>query len=871
MVPHSTYRAALPTNKRWFLLVLLLLGSAFYSPLFAYDLVVAKDGSGNYKTVQAAIDAVPTGRTSVYTIFIKNGIYQEKVTVPANKPFVQLIGESVANTILTWNDNANTPNGSGGTLGTGGSGSVTVNATDFSALNITFVNSFGDGSQAVAVSLYADRAAFKNCRFQGNQDTLLNYGNGRQYFKDCYIDGNVDFIFGNAIALFDNCVIYAKTRTTAGSSFITAANTPPGQTYGYVFRNTKIPSNTGGTQYYLGRPWQNSTGSSPLAENKVVFLKTTIGANQILPAGWVTWDAGTDVTKITYAEYQTRYFNGKLVPVNQRVTWSKQLTSADTAQYVKAKLFGTWDPCTVVAGFCTTLNTPDIAVSNFRATKGATQATLDWNISWAMSQIKYELFRSTDNVTFNKIYEATAQNDSTYNFQATDALPAAGNIYYYYLRASKAGLATHTTPTIEVSSVPTINITGGTITFAQYSNGPSAPQTYVLAGVNLLGSVTITPPPSYEVSANGGTTWYNSATPLVLSQANNTLASTTISVRLNASAAGTYGGNIVHTSTGAAPVNVAVNGTKVNTPQPVSVPLQWWPLKVNNQDSAAVRSTSVIASSSTLRNFYVSNGTTVPAIKAYSKAFGQALGASANGDGTWVPNPSSNPNRRYYEEFTLTTSPNSTSIRVDSLVFTAGFYGTANGRLAVLVSRSGFVSDSTELTGGRGPVGSLNSSTGLGTFASPLVLANQTNGVTTTFRYPLNSTTGLTISTGQKLTVRLYFSAGTTSAGRYSLLKDVHFKGERLNVTAANKPLAGTSFHVYPNPTHEGNLTVELGGYAQDVTLTLCNALGQQIFSTKVKAGQTQKVLPLGKLASGVYMLRAQSQGGTDVRRIVRE
>ncbi|GGF17220.1 pectinesterase family protein [Hymenobacter cavernae] len=869
MFPHSTHNPARSTSKRWLLLCLLLICSAFYSQLYAYDLVVAKDGSGNYTTVQAAINAVPTGPTSVYSIFIKNGIYQEKVTVPANKPFVQLVGESVANTILTWNDNANTPNGSGGTLGTGGSGSITVNATDFSALNITFVNSFGDGSQAVAVSLYADRAAFKNCRFQGNQDTLLNYGNGRQYFKDCYIDGNVDFIFGNAIALFDNCVIYAKTRTTAGSSFITAANTPPGQAYGYVFRNAKIPSNTGGTQYYLGRPWQNSAGFNPLAENKVVFLKTTIGANQILPAGWVTWDAGTDVTKITYAEYKTQYFGGKLVPVSQRVTWSKQLTDADTARYVKDNLFGTWDPCTVAAGFCTTMNTPDIAVSNFRVAKGAAQATFDWNISWAMSQLKYELFRSADNVTFSKIYEVTAQNDSTYNFQTTDALPAAGNLYYYYVRASKAGLATHTTPTIQVSSVPTINITSGTNTFVQYSNGPSAPQTYVLGGVNLLGPVTVTPPANYEVSANGGPTWYNATNPLVLTPTNNTLANMTISVRLNAAAAGAYSGNIVHITTGATAVNVAVNGTKVNTPQPISAPLQWWPLKANNQDSLGVRGADVLPSTSTLRNFYVSNGTTVPAVKAYSRTFGQALGASSNGDGTWIPSPSSNPNRRYYEEFTITASD--ITIRIDSLVFTAGFYGTANGRLAVLTSRSGFVSDSTELAGGRGPTGSLNSTTGLGTFASPLVLANQTNGVNTTFRFPLNGTTGIRLTTGQKLTIRLYFSAGTTSAGRYSLLRDVLVKGEQLIITAASKPLAGTLFQVYPNPTHDGNLMVNLGGYSQEVHLTLCNALGQQLYSTKVKAGQTELSLPLGKLASGVYILRAQSQGSTEVRRIVRE
>jgi len=853
------------------LLLLLFIGCGFSSPLYAYDLIVAKDGTGNYTTVQAAINAVPTGRTAAYTIFIKNGIYQEKITVPANKPFVQLVGESVANTILTWNDNANTPNGSGGTLGTGGSGSITVNATDFSALNITFVNSFGDGSQAVAVSLYADRAAFKNCRFQGNQDTLLNYGNGRQYFKDCYIDGNVDFIFGNAIALFDNCVIYAKTRTTAGSSFITAANTPPGQTYGYVFRNAKIPTNAGGTQYYLGRPWQNSTGFTTLAENKVVFLKTTIGANQILPAGWVTWDAGTDVTKITYAEYKTRYFGGKLLPVNQRVSWSKQLTDADTARYAKANLFGTWDPCTVVPGFCTTINTPDIAVSNFRATRGAMQATFDWNISWAASQIKYELFRSSDNTTFSKIYETTATSDSTYNFQATDALPAAGNVYYYYLRASKSGLPAHTTPTIQVSSVPTINITGGTNTFAQYSNGPSAPQTYLLGGVNLLGPVTITPPAAYEVSANGGTNWYGAATPLVLTPTNNTLANTTISVRLNATAAGTYSGNIAHTSPGATTTNVAVNGTKVNTPQPISVPLQWWPLKANNQDSTAVRSADLLPSIPTLRNLYLSNSTTVATIKAYSKTYGQALGATANGDGSWVPSPGGTPNRVYYEQLTITAAPNARSMRLDSLLFTTGFYNTANGRLAIQVSRSGFVSDSTELTDGRGPMGSLNATTGTGTFASPLILANQTNGITTVYRFPLAGTTGLTLNAGQKLTVRFYFAAGSSSAGRYAFLRDVQLKGQANIVTSANKPLAGTSFQVYPNPTADGNLTVELGGYSHDVRLTLCNALGQQLLSTTVRAGQKTHALHLGKLASGVYILRTQSKGGTDVRRIVRE
>lgn len=337
----SITRAALSPAARLRAGLTFLLLLAASVRLLAYDLTVAKDGSGDYTSIQAAVTAAPASRTAVFTIYIKDGIYSEKVTVPSNKPFLQFVGQSVANTILTWHDDNTTPDGKGGTLGTGGSGSIVVLATDFSALNMTFVNSYGDGSQAVAVSLYADRAAFKNCRFLGNQDTLLTYESGgavsRHYFRDCYIDGNVDFIFGNAIAIFDNCTIYAKTRVVnAAISYITAANTPPTQAYGYLFRQAKLPSNDGTTLYYLGRPWQNSTGFSTaagtLANNKVVFSRTKIGVNEIQPTGWATWDAGTDVTKITNAEFRTTYFDGHAVNTTQRVSWSRQFAPADTLE-----------------------------------------------------------------------------------------------------------------------------------------------------------------------------------------------------------------------------------------------------------------------------------------------------------------------------------------------------------------------------------------------------------------------------------------------------------------------------------------------------------------------------------------------------------
>ncbi|MDB5236668.1 MAG: hypothetical protein JWR44_3661 [Hymenobacter sp.] len=783
-----------PAASYWARLLFILLLSAFGSRLYAYDLTVAKDGTGNYTTVQAAITAAPTGRTTAYTIFIKDGVYAEKISVPSNKPFLQLVGQSVANTILTWNDNALTPNGAGGTLGTGGSGSFTVNAPDFSALNITFVNSFGDGSQAVAVSLYGDRAAFKNCRFLGNQDTLLTYGTAaRQYFKDCYIDGNVDFIFGNAVAIFDNCTIYAKSRSTSGVSYITAANTPAGQTYGYLFRNATIPSNTGGTLYYLGRPWQNSTGFSTaagtLSNPKVIFMKTRMGYNQIQPAGWVIWDAGTDVSKITYGEYRPRYFSGNNVNVSQRVSWSQQMTPADTLQYTTANMFGSWNPCNVATGFCTTTNPPDIAVSNFRATKGTSQTTLNWNISWAMTGIRYDLLRSSDNLTFSQINTVTATNDSTYNFQMTDALPAAGTAYYYKLQASKAGLATHTVTAV-VSSVPTITTNGTLGAFTQYQGTPSAVQTYTVSGANMTDNLTITAPAGFEISTNGGTSWSGSGTPIVLTATANTVATTTVSVRLNAATAGAYSGNIAHTSNGAATVNVAVTGSRVTTQADPTVVLEQWPLTADAVPT--IVAAGVTASSPTLSSLNLLDGSTAAgSIPGYSTR-GQAIAPLATGGG-WTSGTLSRTGP--YEEFTVVADATHT-LRVDSLVFSSAFYNSLNGRLGVSYSLTAPFAP-TEVTGGVLPDGGDYQSSNTAPLTPVPQPAGATGGFTTvaanatliprrnngpllntnTYRLALNSSTGVTVAPGQTLTLRMYFALGSSSTPRPAFLLQVSAKG----------------------------------------------------------------------------------------------
>ncbi|MGI4863519.1 MAG: pectinesterase family protein [Janthinobacterium lividum] len=862
--------------------------------LYAYDVTVAQDGTGNFTTIQAAVTAAPASRTAVYTIYIKDGIYAEKVTVPSTKPFLQFVGQSVANTILTWHDDNTTPNGAGGTLGTGGSGSIVVNATDFSALNMTFVNSYGDGSQAVAVSLYADRAAFKNCRFLGNQDTLLTYeSNGavsRHYFRDCYIDGNVDFIFGNAIAIFDNCTIYAKTRVVAGStatSYITAANTPPTQNYGYLFRNAKIPSNNGTTLYYLGRPWQNSTGfttaAGTLANNKVIFSKTKVGVNEIQPAGWVIWDAGTDVTKITNGEYKTTYFNGNLVNVSQRVSWSRQLAPADTVTYTLANMFGTgtgtaattgtpvaaaWNPTSLDASFGT-YRAPDIAVANLQATKGSTQTAIQWNISWAMAGIKYDLQRSTNNTTFTTISTQTAATDSLYNFAATDALPAAGSSYYYRVVASKTGLTTHTTPSILVSSVPTITTSSTALAaFTQYNTGTSAVQTYTVSGVNLTANLVVTPPAGFEISTNGGTTWTGSTAPVTLTPTNNTLANTTISVRLNASATGAYSGNITHVSTGATSVNVAITGTRLATAAPQSDPLIWWPLIRNNQDSTAIRSSRLTATAPTLKALYLSTDTSVP-IPAYSTKYGQAFGPTANGNGTWTV-IGGNLKRNYYEQFTVAATGG--AVRLDSLLLSSAFYNTSsNTKLAVVYSKSNFVSDSTDVSGGTGPG---LSSTAYGSFAAPILLPNQTSGPTNVYHLVLAGSTGVALTAGQTLTIRLYWACGSTGTPRHAMLKNVVVKGAPQAVTATTTATPAADIQLYPNPTADGQLTLTLSGYREAVQLTISNTLGQRVQDITLPASALSRPqsLDLSALPAGVYVLLARTaSGGVEVRRIVRE
>lgn len=779
--------------KNIYLLLLCLFVSM--NAAHAYDVTVAKDGSGNYTTVQAAVDAAPTGRTTAYTIFIKNGTYKEIINVPSNKPFLQFIGESVANVILTYDNYTGKAIPSGGTYGTSTSASTTINATDFTAVNITFENTTGEQPQALAINVNNDRCAFKNCRFLGGQDTLLaNNAGKRQYYKQCYIDGTVDFIFGNAAAIFDDCTIYPKTRSSAGNSYITAANTPAGQTYGYVFRNSTIQMNRGTTTYFLGRPWQNDAATAVKSENKVVFLNTTMSGAIVNAAGWSTWDAGTNTALISYGEYQSVTQTGAAVDVSARVAWSQQLNATQAATYSNANIFTTWDPCTTYADACTT--TPlDIAVANLKGVKGASTSVFTWNASWGIDGVTYALQRSTDNqVTFSTIYSVTSVGIYDVNFTYTDNNPPSGSTYYYRVVASKTGLATHTTASTPISSTPTITV--GTVgSFLQGLGTPSSAQYYAFSAVNLLADATITPLTNYQISVDGGTTW--SAGPLSISPVSGTIASRTVGVRLNSATVGPFSGNILNVSSGAADAPVAVTGTVQADPLPTSITLLSFPMTTNNAEDAAARATGVSTSNPTLSRLTTSTGAT-PA--AYSTLYGQALCPIGTTNGLWSLSTANggtsdgtagNLSRTHFEQFTITAA-SGYSVRVDSLTLSSAFYNTSSStKLAAVYSRSGFATDSTDVTGGiLGATGAALTTGQTGAFATPILLTNQTAATTVNYRLALNNATGITLAAGQTLTIRIYFCCSSTGVPRMAMVKDVFLKG----LTTTTVPLSITAF-----------------------------------------------------------------------------
>jgi pectin methylesterase-like acyl-CoA thioesterase len=303
------------------------LGQGLSKPPF--DFVVAQDGSGDFTTIQEAFDASPDSFTIRITIFIKKGVYKEKLVLAKSKSNISIFGEDANETIITYDDNARKINPeTGKEFGTFASRSFYVGGEDFYAQDITFENSSGPVGQALAIFIEGDKAIFNNCRFLGYQDTV--YGDkGRQYFKNCNIEGSTDFIFGPSIAVFDQSTIHSIR-----GNYITAASTPEGNEFGYVFLNCKLTAEKD-VKAYLGRPWRDYA--------KVVFIDCEIG-DHIRPEGWHNWNKPHAEKTVLYAEHNN---TGPGADISKRVAWSRQLTQIEASKYtVFGILQGTdgWDP-----------------------------------------------------------------------------------------------------------------------------------------------------------------------------------------------------------------------------------------------------------------------------------------------------------------------------------------------------------------------------------------------------------------------------------------------------------------------------------------------------------------------------------------------
>jgi len=316
-------------NFKYFRKALLIaLMAVSFIPAFAsdYHFVVAADGSGDFRTVQEAINAVPDYRKNETKIFIKKGVYKEKLVLATSKTNVTFIGEDIEKTILTYDDFAQKKNRFGEEVGTSGSTSFFVFGDGFRAENMTFENSSGPVGQAVAVRVDGDMVAFINCRFLGCQDTLYPHGEkSRQYYKNCYIEGTVDFIFGWSTAVFDRCTIVCKEH-----GFVTAPSTNEGTAFGLVFLDCKITGNATEASFYLGRPWR------PFG--KSAFLRCDLD-KMIKPEGWHNWDKPVAEKNSFFAEYKN---TGAGAPTEKRVGWAHQLTEEESSSYTPEKILGDW-------------------------------------------------------------------------------------------------------------------------------------------------------------------------------------------------------------------------------------------------------------------------------------------------------------------------------------------------------------------------------------------------------------------------------------------------------------------------------------------------------------------------------------------------
>nr|GMD59353.1 pectinesterase 2-like [Ipomoea batatas] len=303
------------------------------------DVVVAQDGSGDYKTVTEAVNAAGKGSGSgIYVIYVKAGVYKENVNIGSKLKNVMLVGDGIGKTIITGSQSV------GGGTTTFRSATVAVSGDGFIGQGITFRNTAGaENHQAVALRSGSDLSVFYQCSFEGYQDTLYVYSD-RQFYRECDIYGTVDFIFGNAAVVFQNCNIYARNPPNKINTITAQGRTDPNQNTGISIHNSKVTAASdleGSVKTYLGRPWQKYS--------RTVFMKSSLDS-LIDPAGWLPWDGNFALNTLYYGEYLN---TGAGASTTNRVKWGGYhvITSATEASKFTVGNFiagGSWLPATNV-------------------------------------------------------------------------------------------------------------------------------------------------------------------------------------------------------------------------------------------------------------------------------------------------------------------------------------------------------------------------------------------------------------------------------------------------------------------------------------------------------------------------------------------
>lgn len=320
-----------PHMRKILLFLFVFISAVVYSQQQKYDIVVDRNGTGHFRNIQQAIDSVrPFNPAGTVTIFIKKGVYKEKLVIPPHSCNIRLIGEDRDKTIINYDDHANVNK-----MGTFRSFTMKISGNDIYMENLTVENSSAPMGQAVSLHVEGDRAVFVNCRFLGHQDTIFTgKENMRQFFLNCYIEGTTDFIFGPSTAWFEGCRIVCKSN-----SYITAASTPQNIRYGYIFNKCKIEMLNGTvTKEYLGRPWR--------------AYAMTLFMNCELPkeiAGWHNWGNPENEKTARYMEYNN---SGEGADVSGRPTWVKVLTKKEAAEYTLENVlrgYDNWDPMSKVS------------------------------------------------------------------------------------------------------------------------------------------------------------------------------------------------------------------------------------------------------------------------------------------------------------------------------------------------------------------------------------------------------------------------------------------------------------------------------------------------------------------------------------------